>query len=300
VFISTASAADYRIQSKVLWPGVEELPATESPRMAHHLRMYAPDASPMPGALYMDDANIDTTWHFHDMHQLSYAFEGDAVMEDSEGRYAASGHIAALIPAGVHHRASLHKVRYVSVYLTREQLPTMEPGIRLFGASPLMREMMKEVLRWPLHGPEAPLRSLFIETLALLVCEALTHERAFALPTASNPRTKRALKFTVQRADAKLSEVCAYAGMSERTLRRAIMAEVGMTWETYRQQSRLVRAISLLSEPGISITDIAAQCGFESPSAFSRAFRLLMNDTPRTYRNRLLSGAAEGRIVNGT
>jgi transcriptional regulator GlxA family with amidase domain len=68
------------------------------------------------------------------------------------------------------------------------------------------------------------------------------------------------------------------------------MAETGMTWEAYRQLSRLQRAISLLSETDVAITEVAAQCGFGTASAFSRAFRLVMQETPREYRNRLTGG----------
>jgi transcriptional regulator GlxA family with amidase domain len=59
-----------------------------------------------------------------------------------------------------------------------------------------------------------------------------------------------------------------------------------MTWEEYRSRSRLLQAISLLSETDDSVNEIAARCGFESQSAFAKVFRLAMRESPREYRSR--------------
>lgn len=60
-----------------------------------------------------------------------------------------------------------------------------------------------------------------------------------------------------------------------------------MTWAVYRHRSRLLQTISLFSETDESIIEITAQWGFESPSAFAKAFRLTMGEAPRDYRNRV-------------
>jgi AraC-like DNA-binding protein len=288
--LPASNPADARILSDILWPGAEYIPAASGPQFGQLLRMYAPDGAPQSGALYTEEMDIDSPWHYHDMHQLTYAFEGIVEVEDSRGRYISSPNLATWVPAGVQHRSIFHGVRTVSIFFTKDQVNSADDRTRVFVVSPLMREMMKEVLRWPLHGPEAPLRSSFIEAMALLSSEAIEQDADLVLPTGSDPRINRALSYTVQHTDAKLSEVCGHAGMSERTLRRRIMAEVGMTWEAYRQLSRLRRAVSLLNESDVPITEVAAQCGFGTASAFSRAFRLVMHETPREYRNRLSGG----------
>jgi AraC-like DNA-binding protein len=252
--------------------------------------MYAPDASPQSGSLYVEEMDVNSPWHYHDMHQLTYAFKGAVEVEDCNRRYVSSRSLAVWIPADVQHRAIFHQSKTVSIFFTKDDVKSAGDRIRVFAVSPLMREMMKEVLRWPLQGQQTPLRSYFIETMALLSSEAIEHETYNVLPTSTDPRISRAFNYTLRRTDAKLSEVCAYAGMSERTLRRRIMAEVGMTWEAYRRLSRVLRAISLLRDAEVSITEVAAQCGFGSAAAFSRAFRLAMREAPREYRNRVMSG----------
>jgi AraC-like DNA-binding protein len=282
-----ARDSDFRVQKGLLWPGATEMPAIGSPHCARLLRMYAPDAAPQSGSLYMDDADVDTEWHYHDMHQLTYAFTGAVIVEDCGSKYVSVQNRAVWIPAGVRHSARIHGVKTVSVYFTKDQITCSGDRIRVLIVSPLLKEMMKEVLRWPLSGPSVPLRSFFIDTMALLSSEALERLGSFVLPTSNDPRMERALAYTVQRADARLSDVCSHAGMSERTFRRRMLAEIGMTWEAYHQLSRLLRGLSLLGETALPITEVAAECGFESLSAFSRAFRLIMQETPREYRSRL-------------
>ena len=66
-----------------------------------------------------------------------------------------------------------------------------------------------------------------------------------------------------------------------------------MTWEEYRHRSQLLQAISLLSETDQPISETAAQCGFESPSGFAKAFRLAMGEAPRDYRVRVFQGGTD-------
>jgi len=60
-----------------------------------------------------------------------------------------------------------------------------------------------------------------------------------------------------------------------------------MTWEAFRQRARLLRAVTQLDDANTSITEIAAACGFESPSAFAKAFRLSLGESPSAYRRRI-------------
>jgi transcriptional regulator GlxA family with amidase domain len=84
------------------------------------------------------------------------------------------------------------------------------------------------------------------------------------------------------------AEVCRNVGVSERSLRRAFPTATGMTWRQYLFESRLLRAMALLAEPGSSILEVATEVGFEG-SSFSRAFARHMGETPSAYRRRVLA-----------
>ena len=255
------------------------------------LRMYPPGATPRAGALRSDCVDRNSRWHYHDMHQLICAFEEAILVESVAGRHLIPPQLAAWIPAGLLHRVSLHRVRSGSVFFTEEMVASPGSRVRTLLVSPIMREMMREAMRWPIEAETSPLRESYFSTMAGLCQEWIGDEADLFLPTSRDARVQRVLDFTAMRAEAKLPEVCADAGLSERTLRRRLKAETGMTWEAWRQRSRLLRAVTLLGEHESlfrGIAGIAADCGFESPSAFAKAFRVAMGETPRAYRARVL------------
>ncbi|GBF71893.1 AraC family transcriptional regulator [Paenibacillus sp. 598K] len=60
----------------------------------------------------------------------------------------------------------------------------------------------------------------------------------------------------------------------------------GLTMTTYVQQLRIQRACRLLSASSRTISEIAAEAGFQDPSYFGRLFKRHVGVTPQAYRNR--------------
>ena len=87
-------------------------------------------------------------------------------------------------------------------------------------------------------------------------------------------------------ADVAIADVCRAVGISERTLRRQFGAATGITWRRYLLESRLLRAMALLTEPSRTVLNVAVEVGFDSVSAFTRAFARFAGETPSAYRER--------------
>ncbi|MGR9363679.1 helix-turn-helix transcriptional regulator (plasmid) [Rhizobium leguminosarum] len=81
-----------------------------------------------------------------------------------------------------------------------------------------------------------------------------------------------------------LPEWGARFGASERTLARIFRVETGMGFRDYRRQVQMHAAVGLLIE-GASITDTAAELGYESTPAFIHAFRITIGVTPGRFRD---------------
>ena len=64
------------------------------------------------------------------------------------------------------------------------------------------------------------------------------------------------------------SEMC----MSHKTLYRRIKSLTGMTANEYVRKHRLTKAMQLLRE-GNNVSEVALQCGFNSPNYFTRCFK---------------------------
>jgi len=251
-------------------------------------RLADPRARPDAGAFLQDGFDVDTHWHAHDMHQIQYAFDGSIEVEDARSRYLAPRQLAAWIPAGVAHRTRLHDVRSGSLLFKPQMIPDAGERVRIVPVPPLMREMIIGAMRWPLSQPQDAVGRAYFAAFALLCAEWIGQEAPLWLPTTQEPRLRAAAAHTRERlADADFASACGVAGMSERTLRRRFRRDLGMTWEAYRRRARLLRAVELLSETPAPIGAVAAQTGFESQSAFAKAFGELMGETPRAFRARM-------------
>jgi AraC-like DNA-binding protein len=244
-----------------------------------------PARRPTGGSIIQDHFDLDSPWHSHDMHQLQYAFDGAIEVEDERSRHLLPRHLAAWIPAGVAHRTSLHRVRSGSILFAPEAVQPAGDRVRILEVSTLMREMILAAMRWPLQEPQDATGRAYFAALALLCAEWITKETPLSLPTARDPALRAALAYTrAHLADGDLRAVCSSAGFSERTLRRRLEREIGMSWSAYRHRARLLAAAALLSETASPVGSIAEQVGFESQSALAKAFRSLVGQTPRSFR----------------
>lgn len=233
-----------------------------------------------------------TGWHSHDLHQLEYAFEGVAQVETSTARYLLPPQQAIWIPAGTEHCTTLTCARTVSVFFDTVLGIPAGDRVRVLAVTAVVREMMLYARRWPIDRSSTnPSIDRFFVSLADLIVESLDQPELLRLPTSRDPLVKAAIQFTTEhQAQAiTLEQVCKAIGTSPRSLHRAFVASVGMTWRQYLQQSRLLHAMTLLAHPQPNVLAVAMAVGFESMSGFNRAFRRCTGETALAYRRRALS-----------
>jgi AraC-like DNA-binding protein len=70
--------------------------------------------------------------------------------------------------------------------------------------------------------------------------------------------------------------------MSRATFMRLFQRETKMSFGRWRQQARMLGALSLLAE-GQSVLHVALACGYDSPSAFTAMFRRSLGHPPSSY-----------------
>lgn len=244
-------------------------------------------------AHYEELRNVRYDWHKHPYHQLLYAIQGTACVEVGSARYFLPPQRAAWISAGTVHRTTVPNVISGSVFFSPRWITWAVEPIRIIAAPPLLREMVKYSLRWPAkENKKDPTRDLFFRTFALLCKEWLKEEMPFWLPHTEHPQIARALHYTQQHPhSATVDQVSHAAAMSARNFRRHFLAEMGITWRDYLIKVRLLRAMELLASSGMRVIDVASQVGFESPSAFSKAFTEFASETPSQYQRRIQHGS---------
>lgn len=238
--------------------------------------------------LYQGDGLI-TGWHSHEVHQIEYAVGGVVEVETASGHHLVPPQQAAWIPLGLEHQATMNPdVRTVAVMFDRALIPDGGDRARILAVSPLLREMMIYALRWPIDRPCGdPVSDAFFQTLGHLVIEALDHEAPLTLPSSEHPIVAAAMAFTKENLQSATStQVARAVSVSERTLRRLFAEELGLSWRTYLLHARMLKAMALLAAPGQSVQETATAVGFDSLSAFTRAFTQFSGVSPSAYRRR--------------
>lgn len=85
-----------------------------------------------------------------------------------------------------------------------------------------------------------------------------------------------------------IADLAALCGVSTRHFFRMFRASTGRTLADYASEKRIDRAKQLLSASRPAVKEIAWRCGFETPAAFSAAFRKSVGVTPKQFRQSLL------------
>ncbi len=102
----------------------------------------------------------------------------------------------------------------------------------------------------------------------------------------AEPHLAAAIDLMEQNLEQPLSliKLASRIGVSERTLQRDFHRVMGTSPARFYQWIRLNAARRLLLQTDLPMTDVAAACGFEDRSAFSRAFRTRFDSAPSVLR----------------
>jgi len=221
--------------------------------------------------------------HCHPSAQLIYASRGVMMVSTDRGRWVAPPQRAVWVPPLVSHAVRMTgdvqvRTLYLDPALLRDRLPTCA----VVHVSPLLRELILRVVGfdqpYPREGCQARIVAVLLDEIETAPVAPLL------LPTPKDPRL---LAITSRLAEdpgdrRTLTGWSRTAGASARTLARLFERETGLSFVRWRQQARLLRALEWLAG-GASVTTIALDLGYDSPSAFITMFRESLGATPAHY-----------------
>ncbi|SEA36719.1 AraC-type DNA-binding protein [Pseudobutyrivibrio sp. ACV-2] len=85
--------------------------------------------------------------------------------------------------------------------------------------------------------------------------------------------------------DLKLDDIADMSGFSKFYFERLFKQFTGTSFYKYVNQKRIAKAQDLLVAPGVSVTEVALNCGFTSISSFIRMFKLQKGCTPTEFKS---------------
>jgi len=237
-------------------------------------------------------------WHTHEDHQLAWAARGVLTVNTEAATWVLPPTRALWIPAGLPHETGAHSLATMrSLYISpRAPVATWtEPTPVAIG--PLFAELIAY-----LHKVRADeqRRGRAEALLADLLIPAEVASVDVRMPV-SEPARQVAEALRRDPADKRtLREWGREVSVSERTLARAFTQETQIPFARWRTLVRLQAALALLAE-GQAASRVAARVGYDTPSAFTAAFRRETGITPAGYFSQDQPGLPgdEGKAVPG-
>lgn len=221
--------------------------------------------------------------HSHETDQLVYATTG--VMEVTVGQsfWLLPPQFALWMPAGTRHKIRMSgAVSMRTLYLQPGTADKMPEDCTVIHVAPLLRELIVEAVRLGRlrcrNGLHAALKTVLVANLH----SATSVPTKLCLPEESRAASIARATLADPAAPRTFKALCEEAGASTRTIERIFQRELGMTFETWRRQARLMKAIELL-ERGFSVKEAAHRVGYRQPGSFVTIFRDTLGRTPKAW-----------------
>ena len=220
--------------------------------------------------------------HSHDHVQILYASSGVMSVRTPETSFVIPPQRAVWMPAGMKHEVACRG----PVSLRTLYLPSSHHGqgteCRVFEVSNLLKALILEIVDFPplynATGREGRIVDLLIEEIERMP------NAPYQVSMPTDPRLLRVCNaILADPADPRdIDDWAALAAMGRRTFTRSFKDETGMGLAVWRQQMRLMEALSLLAA-GASITQVTYDVGYDSPSGFAAMFRRAFGVPPSKY-----------------
>ncbi len=229
------------------------------------------------------DTGFTDPAHSHERAQLLYASSGIMSVEAASASFVVPPQRALWIPSGVLHQVSCRcAVSLRTLYISDDTAASTDK-CKILEVSDFLRALILEVVKFdsqkPYHDRENTIIKLLLSEMAQMPAAP------YHIPMPADERIlsvcRSILKNPTDKRD--LDEWASFAGLGRRTFTRMFRSETGMGLATWRQQARLLEALSLLST-GQPVTAVAYDVGYESPSAFTAMFHKSFGVPPSQYK----------------
>ena len=257
-------------------------------RLDLHDPMMAKDADVFPRAVVAVGASSTSdTWehaqHAHRKGQLMYTLRGIIHCEIEAGIWIVPPQCALWIPGGTFHAArGSGEAQVYCLLIDPDAARALPPQCCTLAVSGLLHELISKAVGFPQlyeeHGAQGRLISTLLDELAAAPIEALH------LPMPQDPRLRRlADSLLAEPTDkATLGQWAVRIGMSERSMTRLLLEELGLSFGRWRRQLHVILSLQRLAK-GDSVQRVALDLGYENASGFITMFRKAVGQPPARY-----------------
>lgn len=235
------------------------------------------------------DYEAEGVQHQHPQGQLILALHGAVTCTAESGMWVVPPDCGLWVPGGVPHSNKVTPNARLTYLFVEPGAAALPAECCTLSVSPMLREMIHRVADLSDSGARDAhvdrLMRVMLDELALMPRERLE------LPVSDHPKIAMiAAALLANPSDRRtLSQWAEHIAASERTLKRLMVQETGLSFGRWRRQLHLVIALRELAG-GATVQQVAGDLGYESTTAFIVMFRKALGTTPsRYFTDRLLS-----------
>jgi AraC-like DNA-binding protein len=220
--------------------------------------------------------------HHHSWGQFTYALQGVMRVEANYSSWIVPQQRAVWIPPGVVHGVTVLEnthLRPMSVYAGRAPFAGNE--CKVLELSSLLRELLTALEQHD-RNEQSRREHLLMEMILDEIPRCAVQPVRVPLPTDKRLKALCDALIADPGAERTLADWAGQVGASERTLARLFERELGMGFAQWRQQARLAHAAPLIAN-GMPLSQVAAELGYASQSAFSAMFRKTFGCSPSAF-----------------
>lgn len=221
--------------------------------------------------------------HHHRKAQLLYTVRGVINCEVDHGIWIVPPQCAVWIPGGLPHTVfGVGDVECFCIFVEPTAARNLPLECCTIAVSSLLRHALVRAAEFPeryaVEGREGRLVSVIFDELA----DAPVENLRLPIPTDARLKNLAELLLADPTNRATLAEWASRVALSERSLSRMLMEEIGMSFGRWRRQLHVILALQRLSV-GESVQTVALNLGYESASSFVTMFRKALGKPPGRY-----------------
>jgi len=242
-------------------------------------------------AIRMDFADYEAegTQHQHRQGQLILALHGAVTCKAESGVWIVPPDCGVWIPGGVPHSNQVTSNARLTYLFVEPGAAMLPDECCTLSVSPMLREMIHRVA----EVSESDARDAHVDRLVRVMLDelALMPREKLELPVSDHPKIAMiAAALLADPSDRRtLGQWAEHVAVSERSLKRLMVQQTGLSFGRWRRQLHLVIALRELAG-GATVHRVAGDLGYESTTAFIVMFKKALGITPsRYFTDRLLS-----------
>jgi len=233
--------------------------------------------------------------HFHNKYQIYYIDGGLTFFNTPSKSFFLPVHHFLWIPSEIEHNITasnsvktVHNIFFPNSLIVGNEELKKKPGI--YPITNLLMEMFYYIKNWSGEVSQGKNRAQYEFLIAIknVVLEVADVPLPIELPTTNNESLSKVLHFIQSQLDQplQLDQVASEFGYSSRTLSRLFQNNINTSFLQYVKLSRVIRAMELLLQTSLSVSDITYKCGYGNLSSFSYVFQQIMHCSPVEFRKK--------------